>query len=78
MGLCMFGADNCKASVLQPGTQLGIAGGLAKGSAYRTAHLAPAGVKIFHYTRFQNGPKHSTAKKTVLKALFCLLCFEYT
>lgn len=49
----MFGADNCRASVPQPGTQFGIAGGLAWGTAYRTAHLAPAGLEIFHYTLFK-------------------------
>ena len=49
----MFGTDNCRASVAYPGTSLGIAGGLAQGTAYPTPHLAPAGVENFHYTLFK-------------------------
>lgn len=81
VGLCMFGADNCRASVVHPGTQLAIAGGLAPRSAYRSAHLAPAGVENFHYTLFKMPSKspHSPAKFCLWKvfhSLFCLMLRE--
>ena len=55
----------------------GIAGGLASGSAHRAAHLAPAGVKIFHYTPFSKmDPNTCTAKNLiVLKAFFLVTLF---
>lgn len=71
----MFGADNCRASVPQPAAQFRIAGGLAQGSAYQTAHLATAALKIFHYTLFKMDPNTQHCQKTV-GSIFLVTLFE--
>lgn len=76
MGLCMFGADNCRASVPQSGTQLGVAGGLAPGPAYPTAHLAPAGVEIFHRILFKMDLRAALPGAGAEKCFSWSVCFE--
>ena len=78
MGLCMFGADNCRASVLHPGTQLGDCRWVGVGKCLSNCTSGPCGGQNLSLLPFQNGPKHSTAKKTVLKAFSWLLCLELT
>ncbi len=70
----MFGADNCRAGLPQPGTQL-VAGGLASGTAYQTTHLAHGGIRLFHYTRFKMYP-NTALPKYCANSLSWLLCLQ--